>query len=543
MCVCVCVCVCVWKPSQKIKINFSTLDVLIIFSFLLVLISDLNSQLNQIGYASLLLLYIIIRFSGKLNYTILYYSVLGASIILSVTGYLQYSGLLNTQNEEYRVLGPFYNPAPYGCMISVFSSVIATVLIENKLLQLKKKIKYFSWAVFTLSIPVLVFANSRASWLALFTAILFAFFHKHKSALIKMSVSKKVILFVIALIVSFSIFSFLYDLRSESIKGRILIWKISFKMIEDKPLFGFGNNGFEANYMNYQAEFFKSNKGTEQEKILADNIRMAYNEPLRITVEYGIFGLLLYSLVIYLVLIKTKNKNLVLVVSKSVLIVLLVFGLFSYPNQIFSIQAVAIIALGCLINTRKLKTIRLSIRTFSIRLLNASIVLLLMLFMTFIFNQHKAYFKFQELLSPQNYLNDKKVLVKLKGLEKPLSKDALFLYYYCLILGEKRKNSLLLEKMQLLERLSPTSSAYVLKGDCFSDIDRNEDAEKAYLKAYYMVPSLQLARTKLAMLYKKQGKVTQAKALAEEVLSEKVKFYGFQTYRLHQKLKEILEEN
>lgn len=162
--------------------------------------------------------------------------------------------------------------------------------------------------------------------------------------------------------------------------------------------------------------------------------------------------------------------------------------------------------------------------------------------MILIFNQHKSYCQFQELLHNQNYLKDKKVLVKLKDLEKSLSKDALFLYYYCLILGEKRDFPQLMDKMKRLERLAPTSSVYVLKGDCFNEIDQYEDAESAYLKAYYMVPSLQLSRTKLAMLYKKQGKIKQAKMLANEILNEKVKVYGFQTYRIHQKLKEILEE-
>jgi hypothetical protein len=467
---------------------------------------------------------------------------LGASLILSITGYLQYAGLLSTLDENYRVLGPFYNPAPYGCMISVFSSVIVSVLIENKILKLKKTIKYFSLIVFTLSLPVLAFSNSRASWVALIIAILFAFFIKHKNELFKMSLLKKGLLFVIALIVTFSISIFLYNLRSESIKGRLLIWKVSSKMIEDKPLFGFGNNGFEANYMNYQADFFKSNKGTDEEKKLANNIRMAYNEPLRITVEYGIFGLLLYILVIYLVLIKIKNRNIVSITSKSVLIVIMIFGLFSYPNQIFPLQTVAIIALGCLINTRKLKTLRLNIRPLTIKLLSTSFFILSILFMTIVSDQHRAYNKFQKLVIHQNYLRDKNVLVKLNNLDKALSKDALFLYCYCMILGEKREFFQLMEKMKYLERLAPTSSVYVLKGDCLNEINQYEDAENAYKKAYYMVPSFQLSRTKLAMLYKKQGKNTEAKALAEELLNEKVKFYGFQTYRLHQKLKEILEE-
>lgn len=250
------------QPLKKAYSYITNLDILLLFSFFLVFISDNNSQINLVGCISLLSLYMIIRISGKLNFTLLYYSVLGASLILSITGYLQYSGLVGAQYEGYRVLGPYYNPAPFGCMTSVFSSIIAVVLINSRLLRLKKKVKHISIVVFFLSIPTLLLANSRASWLALIISILFALYLKHKAGLMKIPLFKKVLLLVFSLIISFSIFNILYNARSESIKGRLFIWKVATGMIEDKPLFGFGSNGFEANYMNYQAAFFKKNKDT-----------------------------------------------------------------------------------------------------------------------------------------------------------------------------------------------------------------------------------------------------------------------------------------
>lgn len=53
-------------------------------------------------------------------------------------------------------------------------------------------------------------------------------------------------------------------------------------MIKKTFVTGLGYNSFEANYMNYQGEYFKQGKGDETEKYLAGNVVSAYNEPIRI---------------------------------------------------------------------------------------------------------------------------------------------------------------------------------------------------------------------------------------------------------------------
>ena len=49
--------------------------------------------------------------------------------------------------------------------------------------------------------------------------------------------------------------------------------------------------------------------------------------------------------------------------------------------------------------------------------------------------------------------------------------------------------------------------------------------------------SEQKARGRLAFLYKKMGKNGEAYELANILLTEKVKNYGFETFKLHSKLK------
>lgn len=61
----------------------------------------------------------------------------------------------------------------------------------------------------------------------------------------------------------------LYHVRPESVKGRLFIWKVSSEMIKKTFVTGLGYNSFEANYMNYQGEYFKQGKGDETEKYLA----------------------------------------------------------------------------------------------------------------------------------------------------------------------------------------------------------------------------------------------------------------------------------
>ncbi len=121
---------------------------------------------------------------------------------------------------------------------------------------------------------------------------------------------------------------FLFLLRPESVYGRLLIWRTCLSMIEAKPL-GFGLNGMQNNYMLFQARFFERHT-TSPIAIYADDIVISYNEFLHCSVVLGVIGLLFFcSILVVLFLAKTDNGlNDIL---KSVLLVFVVFALFSFP--------------------------------------------------------------------------------------------------------------------------------------------------------------------------------------------------------------------
>lgn len=95
-----------------------------------------------------------------------------------------------------------------------------------------------------------------------------------------------------------------------------------------------------------------------------------------------------------------------------------------------------------------------------------------------------------------------------------------------------------LNYISILEKKYPTSSLIILKGDLLRKKTLLNEAEKMYKLAANMVPSLQQARGRLVFLYKEMGKQQEAYQLARELMSEKVKNYGFNTFKLHQKLKD-----
>ncbi len=114
-----------------------------------------------------------------------------------------------------------------------------------------------------------------------------------------------------------------------------------------------------------------------------------------------------------------------------------------------------------------------------------------------------------------------------------------FLQNYCVIAYGKVDNEILLEKLDRAIQLSPSTILYRMKGDCLCEIGEYQAAEAAYWMAHYMVPSQQLARYKLILLYLRQGRKEDAKEIAFQVLQEKPKNDGIDTYILRKKIKEI----
>src|SRR5690606_21679292 len=115
-----------------------------------------------------------------------------------------------------------------------------------------------------------------------------------------------------------------YQYKKDSADGRLLIWKVSIDMIQQKPWTGVGFNLFQAHYAPALANYFHEGKGSDGEKMLAGNVQWAFNEPLHFAIELGIPGAVLYLTLIFVALVmpvqekwKQEDYRLVLLSARS----------------------------------------------------------------------------------------------------------------------------------------------------------------------------------------------------------------------------------
>jgi tetratricopeptide (TPR) repeat protein len=307
-------------------------------------------------------------------------------------------------------------------------------------------------------------------------------------------------------------------------------------MMKDSPIIGLGYNRFEADYMNYQSEYFRLNKGNVAEKHLAGNVVSAYNECIRIAVEHGIVGLGLFIVFIYVVLFCTKIRDTVSLAVKAVVVVYLIFSCFSFPNRIFSLQVVLVMSLALLLNRQKCTMYNLQYNTLLLASARFVVLLCALLLLIVTVRFHVAYQKYQSLLEN----SPKDIFKALKTLDRTISGDVLYLQNYCIIAKGKVENVILLGKLNEAIRLCPSNTLYRMKGDCLNWMKRYEEAEQSYWTAHYMIPSQQRARARLVLLYVSLNRLTEAKELAREILNERVKVYGLDTHLLHQEMKGVI---
>lgn len=487
-----------------------------------------HSSLYGLANAALVIIYWSIRQTGGLNATILYSVILAAIIILSGIGYLQILHILPSHHPDFEITGPYSNPTIYAGVLALLLTVPTITLLHFKKSIIPTHLYFLSIFICAVALPALWLTNCRSAWIAILGIIGYAIYRRF-------SFSLRWVLF--ALLLTGVLSCWLYQLKPASVNGRVLIWKVTAQMIKEKPFSGFGPHGFNTYYMHFQGNYLQE-KGTIGDKRLADNNHYVYNEPLRWIVEYGILGLLLYIGILYIIF-SYKEREIRSLSAKTICIAGLIWGFFSYPDQAFPILVIMVIALAEMSNRQK----KYIIKQFSYNpiLLKAVILIAIvgegLLLIKMLRNQRELY------QISQNTINkaSEEMIKDLSHLESAMRNETVFWIYYCHTLDKYQKDTALLEKIINWERLYPSTHTYILKGDAFQRTGKLKDAEVAYWTAHNMVPSRQKARYKLALLYHRQGRIPEAVELANEILTEKVKVYGFETYEMHRELRRIFE--
>lgn len=248
--------------------------------------------------------------------------------ILFQVGYALVKGQLFHPLSSNGVTGTF--DVPGGLALTV------CLLLPFILWQLKsgqQKILYIA-AILT-GITLVVLSLSRAGILALCAECIVLLLFGHMKRWGKT---------IVILFISIGACMIILHTKKESSNGRAFIMEQTFRLIQEKPLWGHGFHGFSREYMTKQQQYFQEHpdSGTVW---LADEIKHPLNEFLQAWVNYGVSGALLFLLCILLLVIAHPRHPLVWMNTSA----LFIFCALSYPlnypiTWIFLVGGVAMAA-------------------------------------------------------------------------------------------------------------------------------------------------------------------------------------------------------
>lgn len=222
------------------------------------------------------------------------------------------------------------NPSYLG-QLMLLSAILGILLLSITKKKTKKAIYASGSIIFLLTI---ILSGTRAAILGLIVVIallaikyikpIYAFIKRHKAVSI------------CALVIGILIFANLPQdrysfsaLSTRSLQSRFEIWEGTTRLIKEKPFFGYGEETF---YI-YFHEIITKNFLTLEENINLSADRV-HNETLETFYNHGIFGVLLYLiLIIYIIKIFFKSKDKLTIALALIIIANLAQNQFGFPDM------------------------------------------------------------------------------------------------------------------------------------------------------------------------------------------------------------------
>lgn len=591
-----------------LRIRITLIDILLGAFCLMEAISywrNPGDQLKMLTFGGLIIFYLCVRALDLKYIQYLLIAIIISGAVQAIYGNLQLWGYYPSNHGIFKMTGSFFNPGPYaGYLAVVFPvslgiylfgipsentkpNIVVLKLLEHynilkstlrqKLLNthfinnnyfsksttgkqekeptrtksnLLKSIALISMISMCLVLPA---SRSRAAWLAVLMSSFYLISIKYQLArrlkIYFNTNAKKIVLVVLLALLFTTSGAGLYYFKKGSADGRLLIWKVSAEMIKDRPIRGHGSDMFAANYMNYQAEYFKPNPDVP-DSMQADNVTYPYNELLKITVEKGVIGLLL-ALGIVWCLFFSKNDsedkaNPPLLVARGGLLSLFVFAQFSYPSEILSIKMLFVLLVGVVAAHQN------SIRIFQLptkepALLRtvryAALAVILLTFYParkYLTHQYQIYKTWKDASDIYNSGAYPECLEDFEMAYPKLKTNGFFLIQYgkALEMAKKYNNSITILN-EAKQHLNNTI-LYTCLGNNHKALGKYAEAELFYLQAWYMAPAKFYPLYLMALLYNENGQKQKAVLIAKKIISKDVKIESMAIKEIREEMRKII---
>jgi hypothetical protein len=309
--------------------------------------------------------------------------------------------------------------------------------------------------------------------------------------------------------------------------------------VKEAPLFGHGSNGFTANYMTQQADYFTRNPESKF-AMLADNTLHPFNEFIKEVVEYGAAGLLLSVVLVVLPLYRSrKDKSPELSVVRLSLLSIGICSFFSYPFYYPFIRLVIILLFAYLVVEQG----EVAARGYRVNYFSKSAIGVISTFILVItVYQVRIEYAWNRIARTSLSGFTEEMLPSYRELYAGsyLKKNALFLYNYASELNRteeyEKSNMVLLECCDYMN----DAEVQMLLASNFEKLDELDSAVQSLTLASRMIPVRFFPLYRLAKLYEKNKECGKAFNIAEKIIHKEVKIPSMKITVMKNEMKELI---
>lgn len=396
--------------------------------------------------------------------------------------------------------GHFSNPAGFASFLS-FSLPLGWSTIKRR----KWWCAFFLLMKFICCIAIL-WSGSRTGLLCLALCVYTIFFYK----------KWRWICFAFPVL-----FAITVCIKADSSRGRWFIIQRTVDLIAERPLLGWGPEGFEAHYMDVQANFFAVNPNSEY-ALLADNVRHPLNEFLNVAVSYGIAGLAaLVVCLLFIVHYARHHRHAMTGVGLLILAYIVIFSLFSYPFHYLHTWCFLAFSLSCIFMRPLLKRRKAVGACATVTLAVIAYILI---------SKSQQYKQFAAIQEKASYYGlAQRMLPQYASLYPLMKDDSRFLYSYAVVKYDAGLYSDALQTAKDCKLLLADYDLSLLMGDIYRKLGQKDSSIHYYNYAHNMCPPKFVPLYEIFRIHREAHDTTKTLLIQHAILNKKIKVRSRQT--------------
>ncbi len=467
-------------------------------------------------------------------------------VIQGLIAGLQLFGFVSSQDPNFNLSGTFPLISYLAMYMGLGLPVALGVYVSQKEPEVPFLVlRYLALGAVVVAGFILPYTANRSSWLMAMvgiTIVLVLQYHPEVRYFLRSARRRMTVLAIFCLcLIGGAIF--LYQFKPASANGRLVVWKVILDKAGEAPLFGQGLDAVARHYPMWQSAWFGKGHGTAAERMLADQVHVAYNEYLGVMSETGLMGLILLVGIIYFGIAHAdlKRKEVVPAVWLSLIGGLLTAALFSYPFSQGIFLQLFFLSLGILSSklTHSVRT-RVPRSGWVTGGLACLVLAALMGRQLVITRQVHDDLSFAMIFKGSGSYQDAVPLYE--DIYPAMRHDPGFIAEYADLLLRAGQAAKSVDLIQQHRTFSCDRLLLARLGNSYRALKEYDLAEQAFWEAYHIAPSRFLPLYALAKMHERAGNIVRAKDLAQTILDKKVKVDSPAVRQIKREMKELLDQ-